>query len=81
MAERIELTLAESRALLARIERKQLEAGDWAVVDALLSEVIAQADPGQQWLTIEFSDEEDTPGSETGGAVGVEVSTSDGRRR
>jgi hypothetical protein len=60
MAERIEPTLAELRALLGRIERHRLEADDWVVVDALVSEVIDQAEPGQQWLVITPSaDDED----------------------
>ncbi len=50
--------LAELRALHERIEQGRLEVDDWGVLRALLSEVIEQAEPGQEWVTIEVSEEE-----------------------
>lgn len=67
MAERIAPTLAELRALLGRIDEHRLEADDWAVVDSLVAGLLDQAEPGQEWLSIELSDEEDGSGRETGG--------------
>lgn len=67
MAERIAPTLAELRALLGRIDEHRLEADDWAVVDALVAGLLDQAEPGQEWLSIELSDEEDGSGRKTGG--------------
>jgi hypothetical protein len=78
--ERIERRLAELRALLERVEQKHLEADDWEMVDALLAEVIEQAKPGQEWLTIGVSEEEAFAGR-TSGTVGVEDSTSENPRQ
>jgi hypothetical protein len=77
VAERIDRTLAELRALLGRIDQHHLEADDWAVVDALVSELIDQAEPGRERLIVELSDEEKASGGKTGGAVGAEDSTSE----
>ena len=75
MAERIDRTLAGLRALLARADQRHLEPDDWAVVDALISELIDQAEPGREDLIIELSDEEEASGWKTRGAVGAEDST------
>jgi hypothetical protein len=72
-AERLAAQLVELRATLERVKQRRLEAGDWAVVRALLSELIEQAEPGQQWVTIELSDEEEESGR-TNEAVGAEES-------
>lgn len=50
--------LAELPALHERVEQGHLEADDLAVLRALLSEVIEQAEPGQEWVTLELSEEE-----------------------
>ena len=42
-----------------RVEQRRLEPGDWAVVRAMYSELIEQAEPGQQWVTIELSGEDE----------------------
>lgn len=73
-AERLAAQLAELRAVLGRGEQRRLEADDWAVVNALLSELLGQAEPGQQWLTIEVSDEEEAS-SGTNEAAAAEEST------
>ena len=74
-AERLAARLAELRAVLVRVEQRRLEADDWAVVNALLSELIDQAEPGQQqWLTIEPLDEEEAS-SGTNETVAAEEST------
>lgn len=73
-ARRLAARLAELRAGLRRVEQRRLEDGDWAVVRALLSELIEQAEPGQQSATIELSDE-DEASSGTTEAVGSEEST------
>lgn len=67
--------LAELRALLRRIEEHRLEAEDRATVGALISEVIEQAEPGQEWLTIELSDDEDDSGEKTDEVDGTVEST------
>lgn len=86
MTERLDLTLAllaerrklaELRALLERVEHNRLEDDDRAVLVALVSEVIEQAEPGQEWVTIEISAEEAALARRTGGAVSAEDSTSD----
>ena len=56
------------------MEQRRLEDGDWAVVRALYSEQIEQAEPGQQSVTIELSDE-DEASSGANEAVGSEEST------
>ena len=61
MTERLDLTrallaerrkLAELRAVLERVEQNRLEDDDRAGLVALVSEVIEQAEPGQEWVTI-----------------------------
>ena len=90
MNERLDLTLAllaeqrklaELRALLERVEQNRLEDGDGAVLVALVSEVIEQAEPGQEWVTIEVSEQEAALVRQTGRAVGAEDSASDEPRR
>jgi len=75
MAERTDLelallaerrNLAELRALRERVAQRRLEDHDWAVVRALASEAIAEAEPGQEWVTI----------GRAGGAVDVDVEDS-----
>jgi hypothetical protein len=61
--------LAELRALRERVAQRRLEAADGAVLAALISAVIEQAEPGQEWVTIELPDEEETWVRETGGAT------------
>jgi hypothetical protein len=57
MDEHPELALDEMRALLRRIELRQLEAGDWAKVNALLAKVIDEAEAaGQEEVLLEFVD-------------------------
>jgi hypothetical protein len=73
-AKRLAARLAELRAALVRVEQRRLEDGDWAVVRAMYSELIEQAEPGQQWVTIEFSDE-DEASSGTDETVASEEST------
>ena len=68
-AKRLAARVAELRAALVRVEQRRLEPGDWAVVKAMYSELIEQAEPGQQWVTIELSDE-DEASSGTNEAVG-----------
>ena len=68
-AKRLAARLAELRAALVRVDQRRLEDGDWAVVRAMYSEAIEQAEPGQQWVTIELSDE-DEASSGTNEAVG-----------
>ena len=51
--------MAERRAFLERVAQHRLEGDDWAVVDALLSELIVQAELGQDWLTSELPEEEE----------------------
>jgi hypothetical protein len=80
VAERIDLMLAELRALLGRIDEHRLEADDWAVVDALVAELIEQAEPGKEWVVVELSEEEKDSGGKTCGAVGAEDSTSESIR-
>lgn len=90
MAERIDLELAlraegrrlaELRALRERVAQRRLEDADWAVVCALASEAIEEAEPGQEWVTIGVSEEEEAVVQQTGGAVGVEDSTSENPQR
>jgi hypothetical protein len=90
MTERLDLTLAlvaerrklaELRALLERVEQNRLEDDDGAVLVALISEVIEQAEPGQEWVTIEVSEEEAALVRQTGRAIGAEDSTSDEPRQ
>jgi flagellar biosynthesis/type III secretory pathway protein FliH len=85
MTERLDLTLAllaerrklaELRALLERVEQNRLEDDDRAMLVAVVSEVIEQAEPGQEWVTIEVSAEEAALVRQTGGAVGAADSTS-----
>ena len=73
-AKRLAARVAELRAALVRVEQRRLEAGDWAVVRAMYSELIEQAEPGQQWVTVELSDE-DEASSGTNETVGSEEST------
>ena len=73
--ERLERELAELRALRQRVERKRLGDGDCAVLGALISEVIEQAEPGQEWVTIEVPEEGEASVGQTSEAVGVENST------
>jgi len=67
MTERIDLEevllaerrkLAELRALREHVRHNCLEEGDWAVLGAFLSEVIEQAPPGQEWVSLELPEEE-----------------------
>jgi hypothetical protein len=44
-------------------------------VGALICEVIEQAEPGQEWLTIELSDDEDDSGEKTDEVDGTVEST------
>jgi len=73
-AKRLAARVAELRAALVRVEQRRLEPGDWAVVRAMYSELIEQAEPGQQWVTIELSDE-DEASSGTNETVASEEST------
>jgi hypothetical protein len=50
MATRINVTLEYLRHLLARVDRQQLEADDWPVVDALVSKLIARTEARQARL-------------------------------
>jgi len=77
MAEDIYRKLSDLRALLGRIDQRRLEADDWAVVNALISEVIDQAEPGSEIVIIELSEEEKAVVGRTGEAVGAEESTSE----
>ena len=81
VAERLRATLAERRALLERVAQHRLEGDDGAFVDALISELIDQAELGQEWLTIELPEEEEASGRKTIRAVGAEGSTSDNPQR
>jgi hypothetical protein len=67
--------LAELRAMLRRIEENRLDADDRATLVALIGEVIEQAEPGQEWLTIELSDDEDDSGEKTDEVDGTVEST------
>jgi len=69
--------LAELRALRARVEQRQLEAGDFAVLGALLREQIAEVEAGGEAPIIELSEEEYAARGRTGGAVGAGDSTSE----
>lgn len=73
-AKRLAARLAELRAALVRVEQRRLEDGDWAVVRALFSELIEQAEPGQQWVTIELSNEDEASNG-TNETVASEEST------
>lgn len=81
MAERVEATLAELRALLGRVQQRRLEAGDWAVVNALVSEEIDQAEPGQEWLIIGPSEDDEDSGGKTDRALSAERSRPETSRR
>ena len=79
MAESIASLLAELRRLRAvceRVEQRRLEDEDWAEVAALCAKAIEQAERGQEWWTVEDSDEEETPSRSTNEAVDAEESTS-----
>jgi hypothetical protein len=52
VAERVDPALADLRALLGRVDQHHLEAGDWAVVERLLSEVIGEAEASGEELVI-----------------------------
>ena len=65
--ERMERVLAERRALLRRVEQRRLEGDDWAVVQALLWELIEQAKPGQESVRIELSEQKEPSGGRSGG--------------
>jgi hypothetical protein len=80
-AERLAAELAELRALRKRVEHRRLEDADWAVVSALASKAIEQAEPGQQWVSLELSEEEEALDQRTGAVVGAEDSTPEHRRR
>jgi len=72
--------LAELRALRERVRQRRLQDADWAVVSALASKAIERAKPGQQWVSLELSEEEEALDRQTGGAIGVEDSTPERRR-
>lgn len=57
--------LAELRALRERVRQRRLEDDDWAVVSALAAEAIEQAEPGQEWVTLEVSEEEKSLAEQT----------------
>src|SRR6266852_3774070 len=48
MAERIDVTLAGLHELRRRIQRQQLEAGDWPLFGALVSKLIARTEARQE---------------------------------
>lgn len=78
--------LAELRALRERVAQRRLEDNDWAVVSALAAAAIEEAEPGQEWVTIGFSEEDEALDEEAlvrraGGAVAVEDSTPEHPRR
>jgi hypothetical protein len=70
--ERLAARLAELRAGYERVKQRRLEPNDWAVVRAMLSELIEQAEAGQ-CVSLELSDEEEAS-SGTNEAVGAEES-------
>jgi hypothetical protein len=63
--------LAALRALRERARQHRLEDGDWAVIRALITATIEEAEPGQEWVTIGPAD----------GACGVEDEDSTPERR
>jgi hypothetical protein len=76
--EELEAQLAKLRAVGERIDQQRLEADDWPIVAALLSEVIDQAEPGQEEVVIEFW--EDAPACsdrKTGNAANSADTTSE----
>jgi hypothetical protein len=77
MIEQLKRRLAELRAVRGRIDQRQLEADDWAVLGALLSKELERAEPGCESLIIEFSDEDDASGGVAGGEVAAADSTSE----
>ena len=81
--ERLQRKLADYRALRERIRKDQLQADDWSVLSAMLSELIEQAEAaGQEWVTIGLSeDEEDSLDRQTGTTSSVHDSTSESPRR
>jgi hypothetical protein len=77
---RLEHLLAERRALFERFEQRRLEAKDYPVLRALISEAIAQAEPGQESVTFELPEDAPLVGEigEIGGTV-VEDSVPESR--
>jgi hypothetical protein len=70
------------RALRERIAQNRVERDDLALLRALVSEAIAQAEPGQEWVTIEVSPQRDEAMvRRTSGDVEVDGSTSKIPRR
>jgi hypothetical protein len=65
--------LAELRAGLERVKQRRLEADDWAMVSAMFSELIEQAEAGQ-CVSLELSDEDEEASSGTNEAVASEES-------
>jgi transposase len=74
MATRIDITLAGLQQLRERIDRQRLEAGDWAVVGALVSMLIARTEARQDRLRAKAASQaaqEEAKQAESGPADGV----------
>ena len=61
--ERLKRRIAELRAGLGRVEQRRLEAGDWAEICAMFAEAIAEAESGQQGVSVELAEQEDGSGA------------------
>lgn len=75
VVEGIEVTLAGLRELLHRAEHQRLKGSDWAVLESLISEVIAEAGD-REIVTITF----DAEGPGRSGPIVDQQSTPDGER-
>ena len=63
--------LAERQALLGRVDQRRLEADDWAVLKALVTELITEAEAGNESV-IELLDEVEASAWQNGGSAVAE---------